>query len=69
MKFFLLTFIIFLKFNFASANNLIFYIEAAIKNNPKLNAERENLKATKENVNISIGEFFPTISVSGNNFC
>ena len=65
MKFFLLTFIIFLKFNFASANNLIFYIEAAIKNNPKLNAERENLKATKENVNISIGEFFPTISVSG----
>ena len=34
-------------------NNLYFYIESAFKNNPKLNSERENLKAIKQNINIS----------------
>jgi outer membrane protein len=48
-----------------SANDLIIYLDSAYKNNPKLNAERKNLKATKENINISRSEFLPSISLSG----
>jgi outer membrane protein len=54
--------------NFTSvfaANNLIDFLKSAYKNNPKLNAERENLKAIKENINISKSEFLPSISLSG----
>ena len=46
-------------------NNVLFYLESAFKNNPKLNAERKNLEATKQNINISRSEFLPNISVSG----
>jgi outer membrane protein len=66
MKRFLI--IIFFLFNFNnvfSAENLTFYLESAYKNNPKLNAERENMKATKENINISRSEFLPSLSLSG----
>ena len=45
--------------------SLIFYVEAALKNNPKLNAERKNLKATQEDINISKSEFLPSITISG----
>ena len=48
-----------------TANNLFFFIESAYKNNPKLNAERENLKSIKENVNISRSEFLPNVTVTG----
>jgi outer membrane protein len=34
-------------------------------NNPELNAERENLKVSKEDLNISRSEFLPTITLSG----
>jgi outer membrane protein len=34
-------------------------------NNPELNAERENIQISKENLNISKGEFLPTITLSG----
>ena len=57
-----------LLFNFStaySANELIFFLETAYKNNPRLNAERENLKAIKQNINISRSEFLPSVSVSG----
>ena len=43
--------------NLLADNNALFYVEHALKNNPKLNAERENLKAIKENENISISDF------------
>ena len=57
---------LFLNFTNASyANNLIFFIESAYKNNPKLKAERENLKATKENINISKSEFLPSVTITG----
>ncbi len=46
-------------------NNLYFYIESAFKNNPKLNSERENLKAIKQNINISRSEFLPNLTISG----
>ena len=59
---------IFLTFNFSyvySSTDLIFFLESAYKNNPKLKAERENLKAIKENINISRSEFLPSVTVSG----
>ena len=66
MKGFLIIIFFLLNFNNAfSAENLIFYLESAYKNNPKLNAERENMKATKENINISRSEFLPSLSLSG----
>jgi outer membrane protein len=65
MKLFI-TIIIFLIFNFNSAfaSRFLTYLENAYKNNPTLNAERENYKAIKENINISRSEFLPSLSVS-----
>ena len=37
----------------------------AYKNNPELNAERENLKVSNEDLKISKSEFFPTFTISG----
>jgi len=37
----------------------------AYKNNPELNAERENLKVSIEDLNISKGEYFPTLTLKG----
>ena len=34
-------------------------------NNPELNAERENIQISKEDLNISKGEFLPTVTLSG----
>ena len=48
------------------AENINFYLQSAFDNNPKLNAERENVKAIKENINISKSEFLPSISIVGN---
>ena len=36
----------------------------AYKNNPELNAERENIKVSKENLDISKSEFLPSITLS-----
>ena len=49
----------------AAENHLQYFIDAALKNNLKLNAERKNQKSTKENINISRSEFLPSISLSG----
>ena len=46
-------------------NHLQFFIDAALKNNLKLNAERKNKKSIEQNVNISRSEFLPNISISG----
>ena len=37
----------------------------AYKNNTELNAERENIKVSEEDLNISKGEFLPTLTLSG----
>ena len=37
----------------------------AYKNNPELNAERENINVSRQNLNISKSEFLPSITVSG----
>ena len=65
MKIILIILVLFLKFNSVLANDLFYFLESAYKNNPKLKAERENLKSIKENINISRGEFLPSISLSG----
>jgi len=66
MKFFLILIVLFFNFVKAnSANDLYFFLESAHKNNPKLKAERENLKSIKENINISRSEFFPSVTVTG----
>ena len=46
-------------------NHLQFFVDAALKNNLKLNAERKNQKSIKQNINISRSEFLPSISLSG----
>ena len=47
------------------ANELLKTLSDAFKNNSKLNAERASLKASKEDVNISRGEFLPSVTLSG----
>ena len=67
MKFFFNILLILLFFSSVSAeNHLQFFIDAALKNNLKLNAERKNHQSIKENINISRSEFLPSISLSGN---
>ena len=65
MKKLLIAFLLF--FTSVSADSsLKFFIDAALKNNLKLNAERKNQKSIKQNINISRSEFLPSISLSGN---
>ena len=65
-KIFLVIFILF-QFNLIKAeSNLTFFLDSAYQNNPRLNAERKNFKATKENINISRSEFLPNLSLEGN---
>ena len=40
-------------------------LQEAYINNPVLNAERENIQVSKEDLNISIGQFLPTVTISG----
>ncbi len=66
MKFLLNIILIFFFSNAVIAeNHLKFFIDAALKNNLKLNAERKNQKSIKQNINISKSEFLPSISLSG----
>ena len=67
MKFIINTILLFFFFNAVIAEeNLHFFIESALKNNLKLNAERKNQKLVKQNINISRSEFLPSISLTGN---
>ncbi len=55
-------------FNFSSVSaeeSLKHYVRTALEKNPKINAEKKNLKAIKENINISKSEFFPSLTLSG----
>ena len=65
MKYIIFIILFTIQINFSNATELLIYLESAHKNNPLLNSERENFKATKENINISISKFLPNISVSG----
>ncbi|OUW62782.1 MAG: hypothetical protein CBD61_04385 [Pelagibacteraceae bacterium TMED201] len=61
---YLITFLFLFNYVYAE-NHLKFFVDAALKNNLKLNAERKNQKSIKQNINISRSEFLPTISLSG----
>ena len=53
MKFIILFLLFTLNANVLFAAEFLIYLESAYKNNPALNAERENYKAVQENINIS----------------
>ena len=65
MKKILLLLIIITSTNTLWAKDFKQSILEAYKNNPILNAERENLNISKENLKISKSEYLPTISLSG----
>ena len=64
MKFFIAFLVFFLNQNLVLSSEFLTYLESTYKNNPALNAERENYKAIRENINISRSEFLPSISIS-----
>ena len=47
------------------ADTLTISLKEAYTNNPKLNAERANVRATYQDKNLAISEFMPNITVSG----
>ncbi len=51
--------------NHLYAEDLVKTLSDAFKNNSKLNAERASLNAAKQDVNVSRGEFLPSITLSG----
>ena len=65
MKKFIILLIFLLSSNKLYAEDLIKTLSDAFKNNSKLNAQRASLNASKQDVNISIGEFLPSITLSG----
>ena len=68
MKYFfkiVLTVIFALGFNESRANTLFDSLNSAYLNNPKLNAERANMRAAKEEKRESVSEFLPSITISG----
>ena len=64
-KIFIFFLVIFFFGNNLFAENLSEALLKAYKNNPVLNAERENINISKENLNISKSEFLPTITITG----
>ncbi len=65
MKFTIFFLLIIFNANVLFAAQFLTYLESAYKNNPVLNASRANYKAIKENINISISEYLPSVSISG----
>ena len=66
-KIIIIIFIKFFLFSYLQAEeNLAIFVEKAIKNNLRLNAERKNLESAKQSKNISRSEFLPNITISGN---
>ena len=54
-----------LDINESKANTLFDSLNSAYLNNPKLNAERANMRASREEKRESISEFLPSVTVSG----
>ena len=64
-KFTLILFFIIFYFENLLAETLSEALNQAYKNNPELNAERENIKVSEENLKISRSEFLPSVTLSG----
>ena len=54
-----------LGFNESRANTLFDSLNSAYLNNSKLNAERANMRASKEEKRESVSEFLPSVTISG----
>ena len=65
MKFIIIFIFFILNAKIVFAEEFLTYLESAYKNNPTLNAERENYKAIQENINISRSEFLPSNFITG----
>jgi len=52
-------------FSGVSAENFSTALKKAYKNNPELNAERESLNISEQELNISKGSYLPTVTLSG----
>jgi len=65
LKKFSILLIFFLFTNSLFAQDLLKTLSDAFQNNSRLNAERASLNAAKQDVNISRGEFLPSITLSG----
>jgi len=64
LKIVLITFVS-LGLNDARANTLFDSLNSAYLNNPKLNAERANMRASIEEKRESVSEFLPSVTISG----
>ena len=65
MKKIILTLFIFFNLSNSYAIDLSDALSLAYKKNPELNAERENIKASKQDLNISKSEFLPSVTLAG----
>ena len=54
-----------LGFNESNANTLFDSLSSAYLNNPKLNAERASVRASKEEKREAVSEFLPSVTISG----
>ena len=64
-KIFLITFFLVFMIQEVFAITISEALLKAYKNNPELNAERENIEISKQDLNISRSEFLPTVTLSG----
>ena len=60
-----LIFIFISSINESRANTLFDSLNSAYLNNPKLNAERANMRASREEKRESVSEFLPSVTISG----
>jgi len=61
----LLILFIFLRVEDSKANTLFDSLNSAYLNNPRLNAERASMRASKEEKREAVSEFLPTVTISG----
>jgi len=64
-KFLLIVFSFLFLFTSANAETFSAALKKAYKNNPELNAERESLNISEQELNISKGSYLPTVTLSG----
>ena len=64
-KIFILIYLTLFNFSNVSAVTLYDALNKAYQNNIQLNAERESLKASEQDVNISKGNYLPSLTLSG----
>ena len=57
--------IFFIGFGESKANTLLESLKSAYLNNSKLNAERANMRASKEEKREAVSEFLPSVTISG----